>query len=102
MVIKTAVVYRAYCQHGIILDNEHDFKALIRGAIREMKSEYGHERYYTHGVCHVCYGVLTDVSEDGGKYWRSSFIKLRDICTIAVSSIDKQTYTYIVKGDALI
>ena len=101
MVIKTEVVYRAFCQHGIILENGKDrFKALIHGAIREMRSEYGHERYYSHGTCHVQYGVLTSVYE--GVHCKSSFLKLRDICTIAVSSIDKQTYTYIVKGDQLI
>ena len=102
MIIKTTTMYRALCQHGVILENEDCFAALIRGAIREMKSEYGHERYYTHGTCHIQYGVLTDVSEDGGKHWKSSFIKLRDICTIAVSSIDRKTYTFIERGDMLL
>ena len=102
MVIETKVVYRAFCQHGVILENEADcFNVLIRGAIREMKSEYGHERYYTHGTCHIRFGVLTSVTEDG-KHWKTSFLKLRDICTIAVSSIDKKTFTFIERGDKLL
>lgn len=102
MIIETKVIYRARCQHGMILENDADgFKALIRGAIYEMRSEYGHERYYTHGTCHISYGVLTSVTEDG-KHWKSSFLKLRDICTIAVSSIDKKTFTFIEMGDRLL
>ena len=103
MVIETKVVYRAMCQHGVILEYDaDDFKALIRGAIREMKSEYGHERYYTHGTCHIQYGVLTEVLDDSGRHWKWSFLKLRDICTIAVSSIDKKTFTFIERGDKLL
>ena len=102
MVIETKLIYRARCQHGVILENEDGlFKPLILGAIREMRSEYGHERYYTHGTCHIQYGVLTSVTEDG-KHWKYSFIKLRDVCTIAVSSIDKKTFTFIERGDRLI
>ncbi len=99
MIIRTMVLYRARCQHGVTLYNS-SFKSLIRGAIREMRGEYGHQRYYSHGVCHIEYGVLTDVYH--GNKIKSGFVKLRDVCTIAVSSIDTKTYTYIVKGDQLI
>ena len=98
MIIKTSAIYRAKISNGIMLENDatgEGFKSLFKGVVLELKTEYGHMCYFTTGTADISYGVLTEVYQ--GSRIKSSYIELRKIAEVRVTSIDRKTFTTIQK-----
>ena len=97
MEVVTEVLYRAKISNGIILKNDRDFKAVYRGAVRELRCSYGNSTYFESGFAILEQGVSTrcwipDEHYKSGGFWRSSWISIREICRIDCFSIDGATW----------
>lgn len=88
--VSTEVVYRAKIPNGIILENvgPDKFKALYKGAIRELRDWYGQQKKFLYGCCRITEGIEVTVQQEGCKYPRWEYIPLRDICKIHIFSIE--------------
>ena len=98
MIIEAREIYRAVLSNGIILENDatgEGFKNLFKGAVRELKSEYGHMLYFTTGTADISYGVITEVYQ--GSRIKSSYIELREIAAVRVTSLDRRTFVTTMK-----
>lgn len=78
--------YRAEIPNGIILENPEDFKALYRGAVRELRDWYGGQHKFSYGCCRIMEGV--SVTVDDGQRMRWKFIPMRDICKIHIYCLE--------------
>ena len=92
--------YRYYSEEDVLrLSDSDDYLAfernLFKGVVLELKTEYGHMCYFTTGTADISYGVLTEVYQ--GSRIKSSYIELRKIAEVRVTSIDRKTFTTIQK-----
>lgn len=90
MEIKTEVRYVARLTNGIILEDS-DFRNVYRGAVRELRAQYGHSLYFDCGKADISLCVVTEVYYDGSRY-TSARAELRKICTIDICSMDRVTH----------